>query len=185
MNIFVLHELPYQAATMQCDKHVVKMVLESAQMLCTAHRVQTPEVEYPFQYRKTHFNHPCNKWIRESAANYQWLYDHFMGLCNEYRMRYNKIHLCYKKFVQDTDWLAQAPDVKYEHEGLTPFAIAVGDENRAKLKQLGITDPVESYRWYYLNDKYFNIDMRYEKGRAMPDWLEQGINNLQLKEALG
>ena len=65
MNIFMLHQEPQIAAQYHCDKHVVKMILESAQLLCTA----LNEAGVPMPYRVTHKNHPCSIWVRESRAN--------------------------------------------------------------------------------------------------------------------
>ena len=86
MNIFVLNQDPKVSAELMCDKHVVKMILESAQMLCSPF----PNGDAP--YKRTHFNHPCSKWIRESANNYEWLLSHAYGLVDEYFDRYSKIH---------------------------------------------------------------------------------------------
>ena len=113
MNIFILDRDPAIAARMQCDKHVVKMPLECAQMLSTAHR----ELDtFPSSiahdssiYRSTHKHHPCNRWLRQSAANYHWLYDHFEPcaqsiriaitnftcLGSNYRLRSSRRHLVY------------------------------------------------------------------------------------------
>ena len=86
MNIFVLDYNPTRAAKMQCDKHVVKMALETAQLLCTAFPGGTAP------YKLTHFNHPCAIWCRESLKNYNWLIDHGIALCDEYQHRYGKTH---------------------------------------------------------------------------------------------
>jgi len=86
MNIFVLDKNPYEAARQACDKHVVKMILESAQMLCAVH----PEGVPP--YKRSFYNHPCTKWVRETDKNYDWLVDHALGLCAEYTRRYGKTH---------------------------------------------------------------------------------------------
>ena len=84
MNIFVLSEDPIEAAQMQCDQHVVKMTLETAQMLCTPF----PNGSAP--YKHTHYNHPCNVWVRESKANFIWLCDHGDALAQEYTDRCEK-----------------------------------------------------------------------------------------------
>ena len=86
MNIFVLDENPVVAANYACDKHVVKMILESAQMLCAAH----PDGNAP--YKRSFYNHPCTKWVRASTENYDWLIEHAMALCAEYTRRYGKVH---------------------------------------------------------------------------------------------
>lgn len=97
MNIFYLHSDPFQAAYYQYNKHVVKMVLESAQMLCTAHHHYGNGDNVP--YRKAHYNHPSTIWVRESVCHYQWLLDHFIGLSDEYYNRYGKRHLAFEKCI--------------------------------------------------------------------------------------
>ena len=89
MNIFYLHNDPQVCAAYHCDKHVVKMILEYAQLLSTAHHELdgVPSIEC---YKKTHVNHPCTKWVRESLQNYRWLMRLITGLNDEYRKRYNK-----------------------------------------------------------------------------------------------
>lgn len=96
MNIFVLDSCPVKAAQSQCDKHIVKMPLESAQMLSTAHRVLDGN-EYADRvglYKSAYVNHPCSKWCRESRENYRWLYIHYRALIEEYEYRYKKQHGC-------------------------------------------------------------------------------------------
>ena len=78
MNIFYLHSNPAKAARLQYNKHVVKMILESAQMLCTAHHELLDDPEVP--YKPAHINHPSTIWTRECAANYSWLYEHMRAL---------------------------------------------------------------------------------------------------------
>ena len=84
MNIFVLDHHPVLAAVYQCDKHIPKMCLETAQMLCTALRVNGFEA----QYKRAHVNHPCTKWTMESSENYLWHWDLFNALCDEFIYRY-------------------------------------------------------------------------------------------------
>ena len=82
MNIFYLDPNPKIAAQMMCDKHVIKMILESAQMLCTAHRVLDGD-DYADKYslyKTVHKNHPSTIWVRSGRLNYLWLYDHMRGL---------------------------------------------------------------------------------------------------------
>lgn len=135
MNIFKLDESPVVSAKYACDKHVVKMILESAQMLCAVH----PEGTAP--YKRSFYNHPCTKWVRESAKNYEWLLMHAYALCDEYTRRYGKVH----KTQAVIDWC---------------------DDNRLELPDIGLTKQptcmpdycktesvVESYRKYYINEK--------------------------------
>ena len=88
MNIFVLHSDPIKAAQMMCDKHIVKMILESNQMLSTVARKHG----YNAPYRSTHGNHPCTLWAGESNANWYWLIRHSRALCEEYTARYGRTH---------------------------------------------------------------------------------------------
>ena len=103
MNIFYLHSNPKVAASYFYDKHKVKMILESAQMLCTAH-IALGNENVP--YKKSHLNHPSSVWVRANNENYRWLYDHMLALGKEYTKRYNKTHLTITKCK---DILAVAP----------------------------------------------------------------------------
>ena len=95
MNIFYLDKDPYKAASYFYDKHKVKMILESAQMLCTAHHVCGNPEDVP--YRQAHLNHPSTIWARQSRPNYYWLYEHMIALGQEYTKRYGKIHMTIDK----------------------------------------------------------------------------------------
>ena len=159
MNIFFLDNEPHLAAQYQCDKHVVKMILESAQLLCTAHHL-APCWELPDKfYKATHINHPCSKWVRERTANYCWLGCHAFALCNEYTYRYNKIHAS-KPIIE---WcLDNIPNIPWGFTS-TP-ALAMPNEYKCD-------DPVESYRNYYREVKLKTIQCRWTK-REKPEWLE-------------
>lgn len=100
MNIFYLHRCPVKAAKIQYNKHVVKMILESAQMLCTAHHHYAELLEYKADYvpyKKAHYNHPSTIWCRQNTEQYYWLYNHMIALSNEYTKRYGKEHLTITK----------------------------------------------------------------------------------------
>ena len=78
---------------MHCDKHVVKMILEYAQLLCSAWHILDEKHEYfKPKYKLTHKNHPCALWVRSSIGNYKWLCALGLALCKEYTFRYDKIH---------------------------------------------------------------------------------------------
>ena len=111
MNIFYLDTDPTKAAIMHNNKHCVKMILESAQMLCTTHRhldqFYTPNEkgDYEFTrigimkdnesvvYKTAHLNHPSTIWVRETSEHYNYLYNLFVALCDEYTYRYGKVHM--------------------------------------------------------------------------------------------
>ena len=98
MNIFYLDSDPVKAAQVQYNKHVVKMILESAQMLCTAHHHYDNGDNVP--YKKAHYNHPSTIWCRQNASQYMWLYDHMIALGKEYTKRYKKTHLTITKCAE-------------------------------------------------------------------------------------
>ena len=137
MNIFVLHDDPVVAAQMMCDKHVVKMILESNQMLCTVARKQG----FDAPYRTAHPKHPCTLWAGESYENWQWLVKHSRALCEEYTRRYGRIH----KSQAVTEW-AENLNINLPTIGQTPFRLAMPNEFKTE-------DPVESYRNYYIGAK--------------------------------
>lgn len=90
MNVFASYSDPRESAKYLDDKRVIKMVLESAQLLSTAITVNGGQGPY----RVTHKNHPCALWARQTRSNYRWLYNHFLALCDEYSARYGKTHKC-------------------------------------------------------------------------------------------
>lgn len=97
MNIFYLDRDPREAARLQCDRHVVKMILETAQLLSTAHN----EIDGgQIAYKTTHKNHPSAVWTRASRDNYLWLRSHLMALGREYTKRYGKVHATIQKHSQ-------------------------------------------------------------------------------------
>lgn len=149
MNIFVLDISPIACARAHADKHCVKMVLETAQLLSTAIRLTGGD----YGYKATHKNHPCSIWARTTKANFGWLQHLGMELCWEYSHRYGKVHKC-ESIIRD------APNDTIPNGGLTPFAQAMPDEYKNE-------DPVLAYRSYYLNEKY---NLLIYTNRQPPDW---------------
>lgn len=154
MNIFILDEDPVQAAKYQCDKHVVKMILESAQLLSGVHRHFGVNVGY--NLGKGHMNHPCSIWARTSYANYDWLMAHADALGQEYYTRYGKIH----KSSEVIDSLPTASLYDFSLSDLTPFAKCVPDD----LRHL---ETVDAYRLYYCREK---AEFAKWKDGNVPDW---------------
>lgn len=179
MNIFALHAHPLEAAKLNCDKHVIKMVLELGQLLSTAHRVLDGEFtiglsktgrkqkqyihNQPLLYKSTHINHPSAKYCRDSAEQYLWAAAHLKALCAEYTYRYGKLH-------------------KAEREGLVDWLVAnvpknIGIKSRFDLPYPAMPteyiseDVVESYRSYYRGSKR---DIATWSGkvnsRPIPEW---------------
>lgn len=159
MNIFILDKCPVKAAQYQCDKHVVKMCLETAQILCTALRESGVDHDL---YKSTHKNHPCTLWAMESTANFCWLIEHGQQLCIEYTHRYGKRHKC-QDVIEQIKVMASF-GLPMDIGPMTSFAQAMPDEFKNE-------DAVQAYRDYYRLDKMVNIDARWEKNRGMPEWL--------------
>lgn len=156
MNIFILDECPVEAARLQCDKHVVKMILETGQMLSTIQRRYGNTADG--LYKATHANHPCTVWAGESASNYRWLVAHFYALSDEYTFRYGKIHATWTKLK---DLVLDIPAGMCDSDR-TPFAQAMPDEFRQ-------SDAVQAYRAYYRSNK---AAIAVWTKRDKPDWME-------------
>ena len=140
MNIFYLDEDPEVAAIVQYNKHVVKMILESAQLLCTAHHELQSDIDVP--YKATHRNHPSAIWARRSLMHYKWLYEHMLALGAEYKKRYNKDHLT---ILKCRDVLCYAPGDLINNEFEQPPQ-CMPDEYKSD-------DAVDAYWNYYINEK--------------------------------
>lgn len=176
MNIFALSGCPKESAQMMCDKHVVKMIVETAQLLSTAHRILDGELyidktvngrsikrwRHPNSnlesslYKASHVNHPSAVWTRENHNNYMWLFDHFQALCDEYTFRYQKNHLTKEKLI---DILCFLPS-NIKRGRFTPIPQAMPDKYKS-------SHYVDAYRSYYVGDK-----ARFAKwtNRSVPQW---------------
>ena len=159
MNIFALHSDPYLAEKMHCDKHVVKMILETAQMLSTAHHVHDMECAQDGLYKIAHKNHPSTKWVRESNNNYMWAWCLMHGLCKEYTARYGKIHATETKLLQK---LMNPPNnIPIGCKTSIPQCMPI---------EYKCDDTVQAYRNYYIGAKK-NIAVW--KHGNYPEWWNQ------------
>ena len=178
MNIFVLDSNPTIAATMMCDKHIPKMVLESAQMMAQALRrhgatdEQMPLTKSGTPYKGGHPHHPCTVWAGDSRDNFAWLANHAHKLMHEFYQRFGKEHACTLPIIQMTNMEEMIPE-----GDLTPFALAMPDDYRPveieddntfsnPLSHASGIDAVDAYRRYY-HTKTF---AKWEKGRPAPTW---------------
>lgn len=163
MNIFVLHKDPCKAARMLCDKHVVKMGLESVQMLVIPFIQQEVELSSRTQkgspYKVAHLNHPCSIWTRMSRGNWNWLAVHCVHVFEEYSLRYKKKHYCEAVL---NEMMSKAAKLKFPYEPLTPFAKAMPMEYQEK-------DAVLSYRTYYTKSKSAIASYSFTKA---PSWFK-------------
>lgn len=188
MNIFVVDPNPIHSAKMLADRHVVKMILESAQMLSTAHRVidgcrqvdltsNRKKTQYilldsdlnEVLYKATHINHPCNIWVRSHRDHYEWLYDHFVALCAEYTKRYGKIHASEKRLL---DPLRTPPKNIVYHGEIQLHPLAMPEQYK------NIHNPYTSYQAYYAVDKVFNRRIHGWKNRNIPWFVADRLNKL-------
>ena len=188
MNIFYVDKDPAIAAQMMCDKHIIKMILESAQMLCTAKRVLdgTPyddktkngrkikrwRLDNPNEesiiYKAGWLRHPSTQWVMKSAYNYIWLYKHMMAMNDEYKLRYNhtKDHVAIQKLGVI---LSSPPKNAKINKIATDPQPAMPDECKVP------GDAVQSYRNYYVMKK-----RRFATWKApstVPEWYAEAIQN--------
>jgi hypothetical protein len=165
MNIFALHKDPETAARYHCDTHVVKMILESAQLLCTAHRVLDGDhvANALGMYKATHKNHPSAIWARQTDGNYRWLWKLLMELCHEYTHRYGKVHKVQRDGLADTLY---TPPRLIPMGRRTEFSVAMPEEYRS-------ADPVESYRRYYAGAK--RSIAKWNKTRPSPWFMDSEL----------
>jgi len=176
VNIFYLHRDVDTCAEMHNDKHVVKMILEYAQLLSTAHRVLDGEEHIylrngrkkrvwdliderqPILYMATHLNHPSSIWVRQNHQNYIWLSQLLYALCKEYTYRYGKVHKVQREGLLEMlfNWPMNIPMGEFTEP--TP---AMPDD----VKVSG--DSIKSYRNYYIKNKTHLANW---KNRKVPDW---------------
>ena len=159
MNIFYFDECPIKSAQAQPDKMLVKMPLETAQMLCTAHRVLDGDdyADANGLYKTAYKNHPCTIWARDCYDNYGWLYNHFIALGDEYKYRYGREHGSITKLKTA---LYFKPDNIKDKGGMTPLAQAMPDEYKDD-------DPIVAYRNYVIHEKHY---AQWNKNREQPTW---------------
>ena len=164
MNIFYLDRNPKIAAQMHCDKHVVKMVLEYAQILSTAHRVIDGDeaADRESLYKIAHKNHPSTAWARASHSNYSWLSDLWAYLGDEYTYRYGKVH---KSEAVIQECMDQCRDLSLYNLKRTPHPLCMPDQYKTD-------DAVESYRRFYIGEKASFA--RWNKTTEPPPWWPEG-----------
>lgn len=164
MNIFFLDVNPKQCAEQHCDKHVVKMILEYAQLLSTAHRVLDGVPTQGFTvsgrratryflntdlnevlYSATHINHPSAVWARQSRKNYVWLHTLLHYLCKEYTVRYGKVHKVERDGLLDKLYLVP--------ENIDKIKVFVDPPPAMPDYCKVVGDVIASYRNYYIKEK--------------------------------
>ena len=191
MNIFVTHPFPAESAICLPDKHIVKMPLEVAQILCTTIWIDKhlgfipralnkeesdhlnslkkeikhlkPEERPLTPYLPMMYNHPCTIWARTSQQNYEWLFCYALALNDEYGYRYGG-----KSHKSVAEVILKLPDISLPNIGLTPFAQAMPDELKSE-------DAVKSYQMFYMKDKAAIKKGCTWKHREKPEWWDEEI----------
>lgn len=163
MNIFFLHIDPETCAQMYVDKHVVKMILESVQLLCSVHHLFPSGKDIKLM-KLTHKNHPSAIWTRESLDNYNWLLKLTEELCKEYTYRYGKIHKCEKEYLE----ILKQNKPNIPTLGFTPPKQAMPETY--KIETGNIDDAIEAYRQYYFYEKSHMFSW---KKRNIPTWIKE------------
>lgn len=163
MNIFLLDNCHRTNVMYYSDQHVVKMILETAQLLCSVHYMTDSNIDIP--YKLTHANHPCAKWARHSLNNYEYLVRLGQELCAEYSIRFNKTH----KSSAVINWAYEnSPNLRYT--GLSPLPLVMPEQYFREAA-------VDAYRTYY---QYKYITSMHDKRRRMK-WTHRPIPDFILE----
>ena len=156
MNLFFIDKCPVMSAIQLCDKHVVKMVLETAQMCSTAlHEWDEALIS---TYKSAYKNHPMTVWVRENMPNFYWALTHGLAIGKEYTHRYGKHHKSTAVLLEMRDTFMDEHD---HYKFYTPPPQCMPDEFKCD-------DYVEAYRAYYRKDKAHILQWT---GRPEPDWI--------------
>ena len=159
MNIFFLDERPDKCAEMHNDKHCVKMILESAQMLSTAHRELDGNVP-DILYKSTHKNHPSTIWVRSSKQHYDWLFRLFRMLSAEYSIRYSEHNFKVHKTWDKLGKLLETAPKNIKDNGFVPPPQCMPDYCKKP-------DTIDAYRNYYMTEKASISTWKYSN---QPTW---------------
>jgi len=163
VNRFIIADTPQEIAQALCDKHVVKMPLEEAQMLCTVVRRYDPDfADKHGLYKTAHAKHPCTLWAGETRANYNFAFRLWNHMCLEYTHRYGRQHASERFIDALRDGIMCVPE-----GDLTPHPECFSEYTHLKS---GDFWPVDSYRKFY-HTKQHRFDMRWRK-RNKPTWFD-------------
>lgn len=166
MNIFILCADKKKCVQMYVDKHVVKMILEYTQILCSVHHLcGSVDDTYTAPYKLTHKNHPCNIWARESLSNYVYLFELALELCQEYTYRYGKTHKSEQHIRKLSEIMPCIKDI-----GLTVPARAMPEQYKLKKENVTFDDVIQSYQDYINGDKKHIFAW---KKRERPDFIKE------------
>ena len=172
MNIFVLDRDPRIAAEMHCDKHCVKMILEYAQMLSTAHRVLDEDDAHPDLYKIAHKNHPSTIWTRSSKQHYDWLFRLFRMLSAEYSIRFGLINDSRDVFKVHKTWDKLGKILEVAPKNIKDNGWV--DPPQCMPDHCKDDDVVKAYRNYYILEKN---NFAVWKHSGTPEWYTKGMSH--------
>ena len=171
MNIFVTDPDPNKSAQVLPDKHVVKMPLETCQMLAVVYSkwyfnwgndLLPKKDGTPYNTEKGAFRgHPCTIWAAQNIYNTAWLIQHGFGLLEEYTHRYGKIHSCQRPLQETTHLLPSADYTKH-----TPFVFAGPDQ----FKHDTSIDIFTAYKYYIASKPWAASNYLRDPSRK-PNWI--------------
>jgi hypothetical protein len=182
VNIFAVNRDPVLAAKDLIDGHVGKMCLESAQILCTAHRTcKSPLSSSKLSrlYKATHVSHPSSKWVCYSRDNYSWLYEHFEALSAEYQRRsaHKNPHASFAKLGA----LLRPCQLDFYDDGFVPWFPAMPEEMKPA-SGCSVDEMVTAYKHFYVETKQ---PFAYWTERAVPTWYREACEAKGLCEYEG
>lgn len=170
MNIFVLDTDPTICAKYHCDKHIIKMITETCQILSTVTRIIQNFDVPDYLYKKTHMNHPCVKWVNESYHNMYWLTLLLKSLIDEYDHRFDKkekFTVARKISNYFKNEFIYGINFQYDKFKITNWVKCMPDKYNFNSIQI-------SYRNYYNNDK---SHLHKWTNRETPFWVKTNKNN--------
>lgn len=161
MNIFAIYNDPKESARHLCDQHVVKMIIESGQLLANAFTLERlnkddcPKTKKNESRRHSHLHHPSSKWTLSSRKNYEWVLEHALELVKEKSERYPKspIHFTNDFLIWVSDHI---DELQFQRQDLEDFSVAISEDKICRNDpKFSSSDSVGKYRLYYIYDKQF------------------------------
>ena len=168
MNIFYLHSLPQIAAVYHCDKHVGKMLIESCQMLATAHHHFGNG--QAVSYKPTHANHPSSVWVRQSRLHYDWLAALARELGREFFKRYGKHHKSYDVLMAE---------LFYAPKAMRDLPLKWSNPPLAMPEEFHSDNTIESYRRFYVSKRERMEMVWCRHAKAAPEWYTDIMQSLE------
>ena len=147
-TVYVLDLDPRLAAAYHCDRHICMYIMKYGQILSHAHIALDACKDFKLATINESTDTIWGRWILESVENYNWLYKLWLGLCDEYRIRFNKVNA---NELRVSEFLLNPPK----------------NISQIKMTKFPIENPVETSRNIYLNEKFKIVKYRHSES---PPW---------------